>query len=45
MENDVVTLALLRFPEGWRLVTAARTWGCYDFLVDAETPPSGPVSA
>jgi hypothetical protein len=36
MENGVITLALVRFADGWRLVTAKRTWGRFDFLVDAE---------
>lgn len=36
MSLDASSVAVVYFPDGWRIVAGERRWGRYEFRVDAE---------
>jgi hypothetical protein len=34
--SDPVRFTIAYFPDGWRILTAGRPWGRFDYRVDAE---------
>jgi hypothetical protein len=36
MQEQITTLAVLRFAEGWRIVDQRHRWGRFQYRVDAE---------
>lgn len=36
MPSEVRSVAVVRFPDGWRIVTSDRPWGRYRFRAEAE---------
>ncbi len=38
MAPDIREIAVMYFPDGWRIVAGRHRWGHYAFRVDAEEP-------
>ncbi len=36
MKSNRVSLAVVRYPDGWRILARDRRWGRFEYRVDAE---------